>query len=239
MENQEKMRLVHFGPAFGVPDPSPFCVKAEAYLRVTGASYTAIRGTPMKSPRGQLPVLLHQGRVIAGSDEIVHYVRAVTQSEVDDWLSDEQRTSAYHLVTSVEEYLYFLLIYQRWVLPGNFSVVAREFFSGVQPLLRPFLARYARHGARKRAIAQGVGRHPASEVDRRAREAVSHLSQHLGEKDFFFGERPCWVDCSMFGFIGGMLIEGMPEGASLWIREFDNLVAFESRFRSQYFPELS
>jgi glutathione S-transferase len=233
----EELRLVHFGPVLGVPDPSPFCVKAEAYLRMVGANYSLVRGIPMKSPRGQLPVLLHQGQVIAGSGEIIDYVRELHQSPVDDWLADRQRIDAFHLVHAVEDYLYFCLLYQRWVLPNNFQVTQSYFFRGLNPVVTFFVSRLVRRQARQRAAAHGVGRYPAAEIDRRAKEAVGMLSGHLGDKPYFMGDEPCWVDCSMYGFVCNILLKGMPDGAGKWGHEFGNLVEFEQRFRERYFAD--
>jgi glutathione S-transferase len=232
-----ELRLVHFGPTLGVPDPSPFCVKAEAYLRMVGANYSLIRGVPMKSPRGQLPVLLHHRKVIAGSAEIVDYVRELHESPVDDWLSERQRIDAFHLLHSVEDYLYFLLLYQRWLLPKNFEVTRNMFFRGLNPILAFFVSRFVRRQARRRTVAQGVGRYSAEEIDRLAKEGVSMMSGHLGDKPYFMGDRPCWVDCSMFGFICNILIKESPDGAAKWGHEFGNLVEFEQRFRERYFPD--
>ena len=233
-----ELKLVHFGRAFGRPDGSPFCVKPEAYLRLIDVPYDLVRGNPMKSPRKQLPVLLHGNKTIAGSQEIIEHLRAEFGNQVDAWLTQEQEVQGYHLAKSVEEYLYFLLLYQRWMLEENFQLVKRAFF-GEMPLLARFLIPIlARRGSKQRLWGQGVGRYTAEEVDARAYEAVKNLSQTLGEKPFFLGDKPCWVDCSMYGFVTNLMIPDFPRGASLWVREFDNLVAYETRFTELAFPEL-
>lgn len=229
-------RLVHFGRALGRPDGSPFCVKAEAYLRLQGVSYETVRGLPMKGPRGQLPVMFHRQEVVAGSQEIVEYLRA-RNGRVDGWLDPAQETSAYHLARSVEEHLYFLLLYQRWLIPENFKVVEQVFFQDLHPVMRFLVSRYARSGARKRTIAQGLGRYSPPEIDRMTYRGVEMLSRSLGSKPFFMGDLPCWVDCSMFGFITNLLIPEFRRGAGHWIRDFQNLVDYEVRFAEAVFPD--
>ena len=233
----EEIRLIHFGRAYGVPDASPFCIKVEAYLRMLGLEYTLVRGNPTKSPRGQLPVLLHGSAVVAGSTEIVDYLRGFGGSHLDDWLSSEDQVHAYHLLRSVEEYLYFILLYQRWVLPGNFKLIAKNFFGKMNPVAAFFLSRFVRHGSKKRALAQGVGRYSPAEIDKLAYEGMDMMSRQLADKDFFFGDRPCWVDCSMYGFVANLLIPEFTDGACGRAGEFENLVAYEERFRELVFPD--
>lgn len=234
--DRDLYRLVHFGRALGRPDGSPFCVKAEAYLRLHGVSYETVRGLPMKGPRGQLPVMYHGGEVVAGSQEIVDYLRAQSD-HVDGWLDPAQETSAYHLVKSVEEHLYFLLLYQRWLIPENFRVVQQVFFHDLHPLLRFLVSRFARRSARQRTIAQGLGRYSAAEIDRMTYLGLEMLSRSLGSKPFFMGDMPCWVDCSMFGFITNLMIPEFTKGAARWVRDFQNLVDYELRFAQAVFPD--
>lgn len=44
------IKLYQFSPAWGLPNPSPFCMKVETYLRMTGLPYEAINGAlPFKA----------------------------------------------------------------------------------------------------------------------------------------------------------------------------------------------
>ena len=38
------IKLYQFKPAWGLPNPSPFCMKVETYLRMAGLSYEVING---------------------------------------------------------------------------------------------------------------------------------------------------------------------------------------------------
>ena len=230
--------LIHFGPAFGLPDVSPFCVKVEAYLRMQGLEYRTKRGNPMKSKRGQLPVLIDDGQVICDSSSIIAYLRANCEDRVDHWLTPEQNAEGYMLEKAVEEYLYFLMLYQRWLLPGNYQVTARQFAKGLPIPLKWILPRYIRYSARQRAIKQGVGRMAPHEVEEAVREGCRMLSLRLGEKKFFMGDKPCWVDAAMWGSITHALNPAFPEGAGEFIRSLTNLVDYDRRFKSLYFEEL-
>ena len=51
------LELHVFGPAFGQPDPSPFCMKGIILMEMSGLPYTRVRGNLQKAPKGKFPVL--------------------------------------------------------------------------------------------------------------------------------------------------------------------------------------
>ena len=60
------LRLFQFPPNFGVPNPSPFCLKVETWLRMAGMDYQVKTVfDPRKAPKGKLPFIELDGRVIA------------------------------------------------------------------------------------------------------------------------------------------------------------------------------
>ncbi|WP_199731090.1 hypothetical protein [Aquitalea sp. FJL05] len=44
--------LYVFGPAFGLPDASPFVLKAEMLLKLSGLPYRKLRGSMRRAPKG-------------------------------------------------------------------------------------------------------------------------------------------------------------------------------------------
>src|SRR5689334_6212303 len=59
------MIKVHkFGPAFGLPDASPFVHKVETYLRLTDQKYETVNADVRKAPRSQLPYIEVDGKKI-------------------------------------------------------------------------------------------------------------------------------------------------------------------------------
>ena len=60
--------LHSFGPNMGLPDASPFCIKAEVLLKMSGLPYTkpAFKGMG-KAPKGKLPFIDDDGTIVADS----------------------------------------------------------------------------------------------------------------------------------------------------------------------------
>ena len=60
--------LYTFGPFFGLPDPSPFVIKAMLLLKLAGLPYREDRGGFRKAPKGKLPYINDGGLIVAEFD---------------------------------------------------------------------------------------------------------------------------------------------------------------------------
>src|SRR5690242_7504970 len=63
----QMITLYIFGPAFGLPDASPFVTKAELLLKFAKIPYCTKTGGLRKAPRGKLPYIRDGETVIADS----------------------------------------------------------------------------------------------------------------------------------------------------------------------------
>ena len=66
--------LYTFGPCFGLPDPSPFVMKAEVLLKMANLPFETDTGGFNKAPKGKLPYIADDGEIIANfnSDPTAH-----------------------------------------------------------------------------------------------------------------------------------------------------------------------
>jgi hypothetical protein len=63
--DRHMITLYSFGPAFSLPDPSPFVTKAEVLLKMAGLTYAVDTGGFNKAPKGKLPYIVDDGETIA------------------------------------------------------------------------------------------------------------------------------------------------------------------------------
>ncbi|MBS0244877.1 MAG: glutathione S-transferase N-terminal domain-containing protein, partial [Proteobacteria bacterium] len=54
-----------FGPGLGLPDPSPFVVKADVLLKMSGLPYRKVISDSRKAPKGKLPYIDDDGTKVA------------------------------------------------------------------------------------------------------------------------------------------------------------------------------
>ena len=67
--------LVAFPAMFGTRSSSPFSIKAEYLLNMAGVTWTRQdEGYPRKWPKGKLPAIVIEARVVGGSDGIQKYL---------------------------------------------------------------------------------------------------------------------------------------------------------------------
>ena len=110
------LRLIQFHTALGLPNASPFCLKLETWLRMAGIPYeNAYTGNPRRGPKGKLPAIEHDGRVIADSGLIIDYLADTFEIDLDAGLSPVERATALAWRRLFEEHLYWTVVYARWV----------------------------------------------------------------------------------------------------------------------------
>ncbi|MGI9409563.1 MAG: glutathione S-transferase N-terminal domain-containing protein, partial [Hyphomicrobiaceae bacterium] len=86
------MLILHtFGPAFGLPDPSPFCMKAMALLRLSGLEHRCAPGDPRKAPKGKLPYLVDGDDIIPDTTFIRWHLEQKHGVTFDAHLTEEQK----------------------------------------------------------------------------------------------------------------------------------------------------
>src|SRR5262245_6178117 len=101
--------LYHFSDAWEF-DPSPFCLKVEAYFRLAQIPFekTASLAAFLKAPRKKLPYIIDDGKVIADSETIIEYLKKKYDVWLDDWLTLEQRAISHTVRRMLEDGTYWV-----------------------------------------------------------------------------------------------------------------------------------
>ena len=87
--------LASFGPAFGLPDQSPFVTKAEVLLKMSGLPFEKQRSGLRKAPKGKLPYIEDDGRIIADSTFIRLHLERKYGLDFDRGLTSAQKGTAW------------------------------------------------------------------------------------------------------------------------------------------------
>ena len=86
--------LYTFGPAFGVPDPSPYCMKALMLLKMAGLEFRTQPANLRKAPKGKAPYMDDNGTRIADSTFIRFHLESTYGIDFDAGLSDKEHATA-------------------------------------------------------------------------------------------------------------------------------------------------
>src|SRR5215471_11231634 len=164
--------LYGFGPGHGLPDSSPFVMKAEVLLKMAGQPYRIDTTGFSKAPKGKLPYIDDEGERIADSTFIRWHLEKKYKIDLDRGLSDDQRATAWAFERAVEDHLYWTLVYARWTDDANFDKGPRHFFRAVPAPIRPLVVFAVRRKVRGALRAHGIGRHSPSEITALAARSI-------------------------------------------------------------------
>jgi glutathione S-transferase len=231
--------LFAFGPAFGLPDPSPFVTKAETLLKMAALCYRVELGDLRKAPKRKLPYIEDDGERIADSTFIRWHLERKYGFDFDRGLSLEQRGIAWAFEKLAEDHLYWLLVYARWVDDGNFAKGPNTFFRRVPAPVRAIVAATVRRQVRKNLHAQGIGRHSPVEIAMLAQRAIDAIADFLGGKPYFMGSEPTGIDATLFAFVANVLCPLFDTQIRAAAERHGNLKHYVGRMAARYYPDWS
>jgi glutathione S-transferase len=238
METMAMITLYAFGPAFGLPDPSPFVLKAETLLKMAALPFRTDTEGFSKAPKGKLPYIDDDGERIADSTFIRWHIEKKYRFDFDRGLSAEQRAIAWAFEKMMEDNLYWTLVHARWTDDANFFKGPVKFFGKVPAPLRPIVIAMIRRQVRKTLHGQGMGRHPAADIVALATRSIDAMADYLGQKPFFVGAEPTGVDATMFAFAAGLLCPVFDTPIRTAAEGHDNLKRYVARMTARFYPEL-
>lgn len=230
--------LFNFGKFGGLNDLSPFCLKLEAYLKMSAIPFEVKSGQKylMKAPKGKLPYITDEGETIADSALIIEYLREKYGNTLDGWLSDEQRAIAHGFNKMIDENLYWTMVHSRWMLDHNWMILKKLFFGGFPFPLNKIIAPRVRKGVKKALYEHGIGRHSNAEIFEIGQRDLQALSDFLGQKEYFFGDQPSALDANAYGILAEFIL--LPDFTSPLMecaKSYENLVEFTDRVHGRYF----
>ena len=231
--------LYTFGPAFGLPDPSPFVMKAEVLLKMSGLTYRTDTKGLRRAPKGKLPYIDDDGERIADSTFIRWHIEKKYAIDFDRGLSGEERATAWAFEKLAEDHLYWAIVEARWSDDANFAKGPQIFFRKIPAPLRPVVIAMIRRRVRNALHAHGIGRHSQAEIGELATRSIDAFADFLGAKPFCFGREPTGIDATAFAFLAAALCPIFTAAARTAGERHDNLRAYVGRMTARYYPERS
>ncbi len=229
------IKLYQFAPAWGLPNPSSFCFKVETYLRMANLPYEIVLGDLTKAPKGKLPYIEDNGKVIADSNFILDYLKSTYGNPLDAHLTQSETAIALAMKRLIEENLYWGIVYSRWVEPENWEITKRTFFGEFPPVLRSLIPVLARKSMFKSLNGHGIGKHDAAEVYQIGIADLTALSHFLADKPFFMGERPTSLDAVAYGTLANILQTPIKSPLQDAARTFDNFSRYCDRMKQEFY----
>ncbi len=233
------IKLYTFGPAFNLPDPSPFVTKVDLTLKVSGLDYEAVADVNnlQKAPKGKLPYIDDHGQVIADSVFISEHLKQKHNIDLDGWLTPEQAAITQLVNKSLDENHYWVVVYSRWVDDAVWPIVRDNFFGSLPFPLKHIVPKVARKKVMANIMGHGLGKHSKDEIIQIAHHSWQSLSTLLGEKPFFFGDHISSLDVNAFANLSAFTLAKLDTDFANEIQRYPNLIEFTKRIAQQYYPD--
>lgn len=232
------IKLYQFEPAWGLPSPSPFCMKLETYLRMAEISYEIIPHADIrKSPKGKMPYIEHEGQLLGDSGLIIEYLQKIFGDKLDQNLTRSEHAISLAIRRLVEENLYWVGIYSRWAEQKNWKMVKSTFFGFLPPVVRTILPEILRRRVLNHMYGHGIGRHKREEIYHIGKTDLSALSVFLGDKAFFMGESPTSIDATVYGFLANVLWTPIESPLKEHGKNLENLPTYCNRMKERFYRD--
>lgn len=232
--------LYQFPRAFGSANLSPFCMKVEAFLRIADIPYQIIEINDLRlAPKGKLPFIRDNGIAVSDSEFIMDYLQSKHGFEVDGHLDTQQAILHHALTRMLDEHFYWALMYSRYFEPENWQTLKQHLYGHIPPPVSTVLAKKTQDAMRRQLHVQGLGRHNAEEIYRKAAKDIDALASTLGSQSWFGGGYVSRLDLAVLAYLSNALIKEMPSPLAKLIQQKDNLMRFVQRAEQAIFADIA
>ncbi|MBS0277821.1 MAG: glutathione S-transferase family protein [Proteobacteria bacterium] len=229
------LTLYGFGPAFDLPDPSPFVMKTEIQLKMAGVPYRFERAAPQAAPKGKIPFIQVGAHRVGDSTFIRAHIEKHHRFDFDAGLSTHERAQAWAIERMLEDHLYFAIVQHRWLDDENWHRGPSHFFDGAPE----GVAEDARRRVRENLHGHGISRHLHEETADLAERSLASLSVILGDKPYVMGEEPSGVDATAAAMVAAALTPFFTGELRRRAEKYANLTAYRDRMFARYYPSFA
>lgn len=229
--------LYAFGPAFGLPDPSPYVMKTAIQLQMAGLPYrTDFTGFPV-APKGKLPYINDGGTIVADSTFIRAHIERKYGIDLDDGLTARERAEAWAIERMLEDSLVWAIGWHRWMVEENFQRGPAHFFDKAPEFARARLLEETRTKVKQNFWSHGIGRHSPSDIAEIGGRSLTALAALLGDRPYVMGDHPTGVDAMATAALAEALTPHFDMPLRREAESFPNLVAYTDRMLARYFQQ--
>ena len=231
------LQLYVYGPKFGLPDGSPFCIKALTLMQMSGLAFETRQMSFKQAPKKKAPYLVDGNEVIADSHFLMRHLEIAHGVDFSGGYKTDQLAKGWAVARMLEEHFYFISMNIRWLRDENFWKGPYQFFEGVPAPIRPLIARIIRKKVAKTHDLQGLGRHSAAERLDLAKGDLDAIESMLKGNRFLLGDKPSAVDATVLGSLWAAECSYFKSEIADHIRTRPVLMNYLQHMQERYFPE--
>jgi glutathione S-transferase len=221
------IKLYQFPPVWG-RNVSPFTLKLETWLKLAGLPYQVVAlRNPGQAPKGKLPFIEDEdGSFVADSGLIIDHLSRTRGIDLDAGLDALARARMLALQRLLEEHLYFILVWSRWVDAAGWESFGPALLAAIPQPARQIVAIIVRRRIRNQLYGQGIARHRREEIYAMGRADLEALAMLLGDQPYFAAAAPTTIDTIAYGMLANILLVPVETELKRAAESLPNLVAW-------------
>lgn len=215
---------------------SPFCTKLDMILQLSGLEFKReLQMDPSEGPKQKVPFIKDGSAPLGDTQFIEAHLKTKHGVDLLSHLTKRDQAIGRLIMSTVEEQLYFILVYSRWQIDANWPIMENIFFGHMPDDMRKEIAAGAREMIKSALYGQGIGRHTADEAYALGKRIIDDLGVLLGESDYFLSDRPTSIDASVYGCLINLIQNPVQTPLADHVKKHANLAAFLDRVSDQFF----
>jgi len=216
---------------FGLPDNNPFGLKVDTYLRLAKIPFkTEHLIDPGDAPRGQLPYIKDEGKIIGDSNRIINYLGKQYKTLLDAQLIEAQKKLQFLITRILDNHLYWVISYSRWQDEQYWPQFKAEFLRQVPEMTATKLEKMREANCQKYYY-QGIGRYEPEEIYLAGIEDIKAIDSLLVDHNFLFGNVVHSIDACCYGFLANIIYFSIETPLKKFIIEETSLVKYTDSIR--------
>jgi glutathione S-transferase len=219
-------------------------MRLETWLRMTESPHevTFMDLVNVPPPKGKVPYVNDAGKLMGDSTFIIKHLVRTRGVDPDAELSAADRAVSWALQRMLMENTYWLVVHDRYRAEAGWQVYRRLVMGMLAPGApeeqQAPIAEEFRRGILAQYNGHGIGRHTEAEVDEIGADDLAALSDFLGNKPFFFGEKPTTTDATAYACVANLIEVPLDTPTARFGRSRRNLVDFCRRMHLRFFPDI-
>lgn len=224
------INLYSYPPMFGLPDNNPFGLKVDTFLRLAKIPYqTEYLLDANQAPRGQLPCIEDEGKLVSDSSQIIHYLSEKYKVLIDSQLIEAQKKLQFLITRTLDDHLYWVISYSRWQDEEYWPLFKAEFLR-LAPKISGDLDKAREYNINKYYY-QGIGRYERRDIYQSGIDDLETLDSLLGDNPFLFGGEAHSIDASCYGFLAPIVYFNIESPLKNFIIKETTLGQYTDRIR--------
>lgn len=230
------IKLHGFFPAWGLPDPSPYVMKARTLFKMAGIDFETVSADLESVPKHKAPYITKDdGSVLEDSTFIRLFLERELGANFNANYSKKELASAFAIERLCENHLNWILTHDRWVIDENFNKGPIAFFMGAPEAIRENIIREVRGRVIEGQKSHGISRHNEGEIFELAKLDIDAIVDFIGENDFILGKEPCGYDASIHATLCGIATPYFKSETGEYVRSQAKLMAYIERMNQKYY----